>query len=232
MHLSVIIAAGGRGTRMKTGRSKQLMGLAGKPVLAHTIAIFDSHPAVREIVVAISSDDIKRCRSEVVGKFGFARVTAIVPGGKTRSRSVRNALHKINPGAEFVLIHDGARPLFPAGLLAMGLKELDDTCDGVVFGLPLTDTIKEVDGQRIVRHTQERSRMWAAQTPQVFRREVLETAYMAPDEVLDQATDDALLVEIAGGRIKMVKGSEENIKLTTPFDLVVAEEILKRRFDK
>ena len=226
MHLAVIIAAGGTGTRMRLGRSKQLAELAGRPVLAHTLAIFESHAGVREIVVAIDAADIGRCE-EVVEQYGFAKVSAVVTGAGSRGGSVKNALTAIGPAADTVAIHDGVRPLFPGELLAAGLGELgDESIDGVVFGVPAIDTIKEVDAAGVVRATPDRNRLWLAQTPQIFRRQVLERAYAQPPEVLAEATDDAQLVELAGGHVRMVMGSHRNIKLTTPTDMIVAAAVL------
>lgn len=229
MNLGVIIAAGGAGSRMQAGSSKQLLDLAGRPVLAHSVALFDSRTGVAAIVIAIEPDDIERCRTEVVEKYSFGRVTAVVAGGSNRAESVKAALEALDLAADTVLVHDGARPLFPAGLLENGLAELEKGPDGVVFGVPVVDTIKEVDAGGAVLSTPERGRLWAAQTPQIFRREALERAYRMPAAVLAQATDDAMLVEIAGGKVKMVMGSDENIKITTPVDLAVAAEILRRR---
>ncbi len=204
--------------------------LAGKPVLAHTLAIFAGLAAVSEIVIAITAEDAERCRTEIVEKFGFDKVTAVVPGGERRADSVKNALAAAAPGAEAIAIHDGARPLFPAELLDEGLAEVrKEGIDGVVFGVPVTDTIKEADNDGIITGTLRRSRLWSAQTPQIFTLPALAKAYNQPAAVLASATDDAQLVEQAGGRVKVIMGSAQNIKLTTPVDMVLAEEIIKRR---
>lgn len=228
MRLTAIIAAGGIGSRLKTGGSKQLLELAGQPVLARTAAIFEHHLAVNEIIIAIEPADIDRCRAEVVERFGLQKVTAIVPGGDSRARSVKNALESVSPDTDTVLIHDGARPLFPTELLADGLAALENA-DGVVFALPVTDTIKETAADNVITATPTRERLWAAQTPQIFHREILASAFAVSDEALSAATDDASLVERAGGRVKIVRGSEENIKITRPLDLLVAEAIIRRR---
>ncbi|MHB0866461.1 MAG: 2-C-methyl-D-erythritol 4-phosphate cytidylyltransferase [Thermoleophilia bacterium] len=230
MNLGVIIAAGGVGSRMGDGGSKQLMLLDGTPVLARTLAVFDTYPAVSEIVIAIASDDMEDCR-RMVSEHGFARVNAIEAGGECRGESVLNALGALSPAVDTVAVHDGARPLFTPGMLTEGLRELAaGDCDGIAFGLPVTDTVKEVGrDNRLVLATPERSRLWASQTPQIFNRPALEKAYRAPAAVLAGATDDASLVERFGGLVKMVPGSRENIKLTEPLDLLIAGEILKRR---
>jgi 2-C-methyl-D-erythritol 4-phosphate cytidylyltransferase len=230
MNLGVIIAAGGVGSRMSAGSSKQMLELAGMPVVARSVAIFQPLPAVAEMVIAIGEADILRCRVEVVDRHGFTKVTAVVAGGENRARSVRNALAALSPGVDTVAIHDGARPLFPPELLDTGLRELTADYDGVVFGVPVIDTVKEADpDSHLIISTPDRSRLWSAQTPQIFRRRIIEKAFEAPREIIDQATDDASLVERAGGRVKMVTGSRENIKITEPLDLLTAAEIFKRR---
>lgn len=230
MHLGVIIAAGGAGTRMNLEGSKQLMPLAGKPVVAHSAVLFNSHDAVSEIVIAIEPEDIGRCRAEVVERYGLDKVSQVVGGGERRAQSVAKALAALSPAIDTVLVHDGARPLFPIEILDRGLKQLEpDGCEGVVFGLPVTDTIKEVGSSMMIEGTPDRSRLWAAQTPQIFTRAALDKAYSLPPEVVAEATDDAFLVETTGGRVRMTMGGEDNIKITTRKDLAVAEEILRRR---
>lgn len=231
MHISVIIAAGGVGSRMGMGSSKQLMLLLDQPVVARTAAIFEAATAVEEIIIVIDPADVERCRSEVVERFALGKVQAVVPGGDNRATSVLNGMRELGSAIDTVLIHDGARPLLPPEILVSGILELEaGDCDGVVFGLPATDTLKEVAaGNSFVARTPDRSLLWMAQTPQIFSRDVLEKAYQASPEVLAISTDDSSLVELAGGRVKMVPGSAENIKITTPFDLAVAEEILRRR---
>ncbi|MCL4472782.1 MAG: 2-C-methyl-D-erythritol 4-phosphate cytidylyltransferase [Actinobacteria bacterium] len=231
MRLGAVIAAGGVGSRMGTGESKQLMMLSGRPVLAWSTAIFQNAPEVEEIVIVIDPADTRRCRAEVVEPFGLGKVGSIVPGGENRAASVLNGLKQLSSDIDTVLIHDGARPLFPTGLLSSGLRDLAiGDCDGVVFGLPLTDTVKEVGiGTRLITRTPDRSRLWAAQTPQIFKRIKLEKAYRVRPSVLAEATDDSSLVERIGGWMKITPGSPENIKITTPEDIVVAEEILRRR---
>lgn len=230
MRLSAIIAAGGIGERMGARGSKQLMSLAGRPVLWRAISIFQPLDTVDEIIVAIDPGDLERCRSDVIEAGGFDKVKAIVAGGETRSESVNNALVEVSPAADTVLVHDGARPLFPGELLNDALDLLDGgDVDGVIFGMPVTDTIKQAGDGDIVSATPDRSSLWAAQTPQVFARRIIEQAYAQPPEAIAAATDDSSLVEQLGGRIRMVRGSHENIKLTTPFDLRVAEAIITER---
>lgn len=234
MNLGVIIAAGGVGSRMGAGSSKQLMLLAGRPVVARSAAIFEAAPEVAEIVIVIDPEDVERCRAQVVEKYEMAKVMAVVAGGETRAGSVRNGLAQLSKGVDTVLVHDGARPLFPPELLGAGIAEYESCgCDGVVFGVPVTDTIKELDGEgSIIARTPDRSLLRAAQTPQIFSRAMIGKAYGQPADVIASATDDASLVELAGGRVCMAAGSPENIKITTPVDLALAEEIIRRRGNK
>lgn len=234
MNLGVIIAAGGVGSRMEAGSSKQLMLLAGRPVVARSTAIFEAAPEIGEIVIVIDPADVERCQHEVVDKYGLSKVSAVVEGGETRARSVQNGLEQLGRHIDTVLVHDGARPLFPPELLTVGINELETgSCDGVVFGIPVTDTIKELAGVGgLVARTPARDLLWAAQTPQIFSRATLEKAYAQLPDMLASATDDASLVELAGGRVRMAPGSPENIKITTPVDLALAEEILRRRGNK
>lgn len=219
---------------MEAGSSKQLMLLAGQPVVARSTAIFQAAPEVGEIVIVIDLADVERCRHDVVERYGLVKVSAIVAGGETRADSVQNGMAQLGPRIDTVLVHDGARPLFPPELLAAGIRELETAdCDGVVFGIPVTDTIKELAGEGgLVARTPDRTRLWAAQTPQIFNRATLKKAYAQPPDVLAAATDDASLVEQVGGRVRMAACSPENIKITTPVDLALAEEILRRRGNK
>ena len=150
-----------------------------------------------------------------------------VEGGARRSHSVRNALAAAGD-ADPVLVHDAARPLLTPRLVERCLDAIADA-DAVVAAARVVDTTKEADADGVVTHTLDRSRLWAVQTPQVFRRAVLEAALAQPDDVLAAATDDASLVEAAGGRVKVVEAPRENVKVTTPVDLRVAELLLGER---
>ena len=150
-----------------------------------------------------------------------------VAGGEARSQSVRNALAAAGD-ADVVVVHDAARPLLEPELVERCIAALDGGADAAIAAAPVTDTIKEAaDG--VVRRTLDRSVLWAVQTPQVFRRAALEDALAQPDEVLAAATDDASLVEAAGGRVRVVEAPRENLKVTTPVDLRVAELLLSER---
>jgi 2-C-methyl-D-erythritol 4-phosphate cytidylyltransferase len=152
-----------------------------------------------------------------------------VPGGATRSESVRAALAAAPPGD--VVVHDAARPLVTPEHVTAALAALADA-DCAVAAAPITDTVKEAGGDRLVTATLDRTRLWAIQTPQAFRREALERALAVPDEVLAQATDDAWLVERTGGTVRVVESSPANFKVTTPYDLEIAEHLLADRLPR
>ena len=219
MAVALVVAAG-RGERLGSGRPKALVELAGKPMVEWSVQALRSVGAVREIVVALPREALDAAP---------AGVTA-VPGGEVRSQSVRAALAAAGEG-DPVIVHDAARPLAATELFERALAELESSgADAVIAAAPVSDTIKEVgDDSRTVARTLDRSRLWAIQTPQVFRREVLERVLSsASDELLAAATDDAWLVERSGGVVRVVESSPANLKVTTIGDLHVAEMLLGR----
>jgi 2-C-methyl-D-erythritol 4-phosphate cytidylyltransferase len=217
MAVALIVAAG-RGERLGSGRPKALVLLSGRPMLAWSVDALRATPAVERIVVALPA--------EALGDAPAGTVP--VAGGAVRSESVRNALAAAGPG-DPVIVHDAARPLATSDLFGRALGELASSgADAVIAATPVTDTVKQVgsDGVTVTR-TLERSSLWAVQTPQVFRREVLERVLNdASEELLSEATDDAWLIERAGGTVRVVPAPPENIKVTTPTDLHVAELLL------
>ena len=220
MAVALIVAAG-RGERLGSDRPKALVTLAGRPMLEWSVDALRAVPEVEQIVVALPPET-----EYGAGPGGLLAVT----GGETRSHSVREALRAAPPG-DPVIVHDAARPLAPPELFARVLAELSRTgADAVIAAAPVSDTIKEVgaDGRTIFR-TLERERLWAVQTPQVFRRTALEHALSVPEAELRAATDDAWLVERTGGTIRLVASATSNLKVTTPVDLQVAELLLAER---
>jgi 2-C-methyl-D-erythritol 4-phosphate cytidylyltransferase len=217
MAVALIVAAG-RGERLGFGRPKALVTLAGRPMLEWSVAALRTLPAVVRIVVALPASELDQAPAG----------TEAVAGGAARSESVRAAL-RAAPGGDPVIVHDAARPLASPELFERALAELERSgADGVIAAVPVSDTIKEIgpDGATVAR-TLDRDRLWAVQTPQVFRRAALEQALMgASDEELAAATDDAWLVERAGGAVRVVLASTDNLKVTTATDLKVAELLL------
>jgi 2-C-methyl-D-erythritol 4-phosphate cytidylyltransferase len=221
MAVALIVAAG-RGERLGSDRPKALVPLAGQPMVQWSVDALRRVAAVERIVVALPPDSLD----------GAPAGTVAVAGGVVRSQSVREALRSAGAG-DPVIVHDAARPLARPELFERLLSELERSgADAVIAAAPVSDTIKEVDSDgRRVRRTLERSRLWAVQTPQVFRRDALERALSGVgDELLGQATDDAWLVERAGGSVEVVDAGGPNIKITTPVDLRLAELLLAERW--
>jgi len=215
MAVALLVAAG-RGERLGSSEPKALVALAGRPMLEWSVAALRAVPAVQDIVVALPPGAVAPA-----GTLG-------VPGGATRSESVRAALAEAS--GDPVIVHDAARPLAPSSLFARALRELEEHGgDAVVAAARVADTIKEADEDGTVRTTLERTTLWAVQTPQVFRRAALARALAQSDAVLAAATDDASLVERQGGRVRVLDSVTENFKVTTPLDLRLAEELLGER---
>ena len=220
MAVALVVAAG-RGERLGSDRPKALVSLAGKPMVQWSVDALRKVPGVERIVVALPTEALDAVPAGAVA----------APGGEARSESVLNALEASGEG-DPVIVHDAARPLAPPELFVDALVELERSgADAVIAATKVSDTIKELeaDGQAVLR-TLDRSRLWAVQTPQVFRRRVLERALReASAELLATATDDAWLVERLGGRVRVVDGGPQNIKVTTPTDLALAELLLAAR---
>lgn len=225
MKVYVLIPAAGLGRRMGASLNKQYLTLDDRPVLAHTLALFDGHPRVAGIYVISPRDEVSFCRREVVERYGFTKVLDLVAGGAERQDSVRNGLRAcVAEAGDIVLIHDGVRPLCPSACID-GAIDSASHIGACVVGVPAKDTIKEVE-DGLVRGTPERRRLWQAQTPQAFRygliRDVHERA-LAEGWI---GTDDASLVERLGLPVAMVTGDYRNIKITTPEDLLLARAFL------
>jgi 2-C-methyl-D-erythritol 4-phosphate cytidylyltransferase len=208
-----LLVAAGSGERLGASRPKAFVTLAGRPMLEWSVDALRA-AGLSEIVVALPPGE--------AAPDGCAGV----PGGRTRSESVRAALAAAGEGD--VVVHDAARPLVEPALFVRSLEALSGA-DCAVAAAPMTDTVKEAGPDHRVVATLDRSRLWAIQTPQAFRRSALERALDVSDDVLAQATDDAWLVERAGGSVRVVETSPANFKVTTPHDLRVAEMLLRER---
>ncbi|HEY3828620.1 MAG TPA: 2-C-methyl-D-erythritol 4-phosphate cytidylyltransferase [Solirubrobacteraceae bacterium] len=213
MAIALIVAAG-RGERLGADCPKALVELAGRPLLQWSVQALRAVPAIERIVVALPAGV-----EAPAGTLG-------VPGGAVRSESVGLALAAAGPG-DPVLVHDAARPLLTPALVTRVLAALG-AADGAIAAAAVTDTVKRAAADGHVRETLDRSELWAVQTPQVFRRAALERALEVSSEVLAAATDDAWLVERAGGSVVVVEAPRENLKITTTLDLALAELLLAR----
>ncbi len=223
-NITAIIPAGGRGQRMGADRPKQYLPLGGRPVLWHVLVRLEASPLVSDIVLVVRREDMDYCRSQLREGGGFGKIAAFVPGGAERSASVYQGLQETR--ADMVLVHDAVRPFISEGLLERVVAATREH-GAALPALPVAETIKEVAGGRVVG-TPRRERLWQAQTPQGFDRELLLRAYHAagPDAV---ATDDAALIERIGHTVCVVPGDADNRKLTTPEDLAWAEWRVRAR---
>ena len=229
MQATVLIPAAGTGRRMGGSVSKQYLELAGKPILAHTLALFENHPLIDNIYPIVPPNDISYCQQQIVDRYGFTKVRKLVAGGPTRQDSVRNGLTALAEGGldqpqRPILIHDGARPLFDSKRLSMLIDIVCQT-GACTIGVPVKDTIKNVENDKIT-DSPDRSRLWQAQTPQGFQYQLIKEAFdqAAADGFI--ATDDASLLERLGHPVQMLKGDYRNIKVTTPEDILITVALL------
>lgn len=222
-----LIPAAGRGIRMGLEIGKPYAPLAGRPVLAHTLDAFDRCPLVDGYVLVVDPERQEYCQKHVVEAFGYHRVWQIIPGGATRQESVYRGLQAMGDEADIVVVHDGVRPFIDAAVIEESIT-LCRTRAAVLVAVPVKETIKVVqDG--VVVTTPDRATLWLAQTPQTFSYPLIWKAHEQARMEGYRGTDDAVLVERLGQPVMVLQGSYENIKLTTPEDLVVAEQILRRR---
>lgn len=236
---TAIVLAAGSGKRMRSGTAKQFMTLGGRPLLWHCLQAVEQSDIIKDCILVTGEKDIPYVRQEIVERYGFRKISAVIAGGGERYESVRNALRAMADGSisqqgrdGYVFIHDGARPFLTEEILESTYRVVlrHRAC---VAAVPVKDTIKIADGEGFVVQTPDRSRLWAVQTPQVFETALVMEAYeklfarLEQGEIL-QVTDDAMVVEeMCGIPVKLVEASYENIKITTPEDLRVAESFLK-----
>lgn len=225
-YVSVIVAAAGMSNRMGSKINKQFIDIDNKPVLAHTLKKFEESSYVDEIILISKEEEVEYCRKEIVKKYGFKKIKKIIKGGKERQDSIYNGILALNERCDIVLTHDGARPF-------VRKENIEDGIEGVlehgacVIGVPVKDTIKVIDEEENIHHTPKRSMLWAAQTPQCFWRSLLQKGYEYAIGEGIVGTDDSSLVEKAGYNVRMIRGNYDNIKITTPEDLIIAESLLE-----
>lgn len=226
--VTALIPAAGIGKRMGKGIAKQFLPLGGKPLLAHTLLVFQQAPEIDEIIPILSPEDREHGLHDVIEAYRITKVRTIVAGGRERQDSVSNGIGKLDKDVEIVLIHDGVRPFVTAEMIRECVRlAWEGQC--VTVGVPVKDTIKEVDEHGIVQRTLDRSMLWSIQTPQAFPSALLKKAHQDARSGKHRGTDDAALVERAGYPVRVIRGAYENIKITTPEDLLLAEEILNSR---
>ncbi|MBW2183951.1 MAG: 2-C-methyl-D-erythritol 4-phosphate cytidylyltransferase [Deltaproteobacteria bacterium] len=210
MKVIALIPAAGSGSRMSAKEKKPYLSLGDKPILAHTLSEFEQCSLINEVILIVSKDAIDYCKTSIVEAFKVKKVNKVIAGGPRRQDSVWEGLKILKDDCKLVMVHDRA----------------------TVAAVPVKDTIKIVSKQAEVVETIDRSRVWAVQTPQTFTHNVLKMAYEKAFEEGFYGTDDASLVERLGIKVKIIPGSYDNIKITTPGDLVLGDAVLKRRASK
>ncbi|MBU8787925.1 MULTISPECIES: 2-C-methyl-D-erythritol 4-phosphate cytidylyltransferase [Bacillus] len=223
MNYEVVIPAAGQGKRMNAGKNKLFIEAKGLPVIIHTLKVFEDHDACKRIILVINEREFGEF-DNLLKKHHFKTPIEIVPGGKERQQSVFQGV-KVAGNEEIVLVHDGARPFIKREHIEQLVMKAKQTGAAIV-AVPVKDTIKRVQDEEVAG-TIERSSLWAAQTPQAFRLSILMNAHTEAEAKGFLGTDDASLVEEAGGKVAIIHGDYQNIKLTTPDDLLVAEAILE-----
>lgn len=225
---TAIVLAAGQGKRMGTKVQKQYLEIDGKPVLYYSLYTFEQSKIIDEIILVVGEKQLEYCQDEIVSKYGISKVKKIVQGGAERYHSVWNGLQEVDDEG-YVFIHDGARPFVDEEILSRVYNDVQ-TCKSCVVGMPVKDTIKLADKEGFVDETPERSLVWMIQTPQVFETGLVKKAYaLLMEQENPQVTDDAMVVEqMLGHKVKLTLGSYENIKITTPEDLDIAEIFVKK----
>ena len=226
MKTAAIVLAAGKGSRMKADCPKQYLLLKEKPILYYSLKAFEES-CIDEVVLVVGKGEIEYCWKEIVEKYQFKKVTVITEGGKERYHSVYEGLKQMK-NVDYVFIHDGARPFVTSQLIAKLLEEVKKY-KACVAGMPVKDTIKLVDDRQFVTGTPDRRYVWLVQTPQVFDYNLVCGAYkMLMEGEQNGITDDAMVVEqMTGHPVKLIEADYQNIKITTPEDIMIGENFLK-----
>lgn len=225
---AAVVLAAGAGRRMQADVKKQFLLLKGKPLIYYPLKAFQES-FVEEIVLVVPKEDMLYCKEEIVDKYHFSKVRCLAEGGKERYHSVASGLSRLSE-CDYVFIHDGARPFVTAEILERAYRCVRE-CGACVVGMPVKDTIKIADREGMIAETPDRNLVWMIQTPQVFSYHLIKEAYenlLGQESALREKgihiTDDAMAVEMLMDHpVKLVEGSYQNIKITTPEDLLVAE---------
>jgi 2-C-methyl-D-erythritol 4-phosphate cytidylyltransferase len=228
MKAIALIPAAGSGMRMGSTIKKPYLLLANRPMLYHTLAALDRAPSVGRIIIAVAPGEEACCETEVVRKFPFKKNMTIIAGGEVRQESVRRLLEQVPQDAALVLIHDGARPLITVDLIERALAETKKW-QATVAAVPVKDTIQATDEAGFIQQTLPREQLWSIQTPQTFELQLIREAHQKAIKDGFIGTDEGSLVTRLGRPVKIIMGAYDNIKVTTPEDLIFAEALLKRR---
>lgn len=223
-----VIVAGGVGRRMGRNVPKQYLLLAGRPILARTLEVFEKTPAIDGVVVVVPRGHVAATRADIVKKYGFAKVRTVCQGGDRRQDSVLCGLRAIKEPCDVVAIHDGVRPFVTADQISRSVH-VARHFGAALVAAPVTSTIKKIADDGFVIDTPERRKLMAAQTPQTFRYDLILAAFEEAAREDFRATDDSQLAERLGVMVVVVQGDADNIKITNPVDLELAEVIWRRR---
>ena len=226
MKVSAIIPAAGQGTRMQAKVAKQYLLLNRKPVLDHTLRTFASCELIDSIILVVPASDVEGMRSQYLQAGG--KVDQVIAGGEKRQDSVNNGFNALATDTEIVLVHDGVRPFVSSEIIANAIATAAKQ-GAVITAIPVSDTLKKVDSEHQVTRTVDREGLWRVQTPQAFQYNLLKRAFAKAYENSFYGTDEASLVEHMGGIVSVIPGSELNIKITRPEDLILAQGILSSR---
>jgi 2-C-methyl-D-erythritol 4-phosphate cytidylyltransferase len=211
--VTAIIVAGGKGKRMGQALNKQFIKIGGKEILARTIEVFQNLYEINEIIVVCAEGEIEYCKENIINKYGFSKVVKIVAGGMERQDSVRNGLINCNTKTNIVVIHDGARPFVTSNIIKESIKWARE-CGACTAAVPVNDTIKRVDEYMYSIDTPSREGLYAVQTPQAFRYDLILEGHNRAKDMDIFATDDTMLIEHMGIKVKIIDGSNTNIKIT------------------
>ena len=224
---TAIVLAAGQGKRMRSKIQKQFLEIGGKPILYYSMECFQKSPLIQDIILVTGEDMISYCQSEIVEKYGFTKVCKVTAGGKERYDSVYAGLLCCQD-TDYVYIHDGARPFVTEEMIQRGYEAVKRT-NACVMGMPSKDTVKLADPSGYIKETPDRKIVWNIQTPQIFSYDLIRGAYESiRKKDMSNVTDDAMVVEQeTGTKILLVEGAYQNIKITTPEDLAVAEAFLR-----
>lgn len=222
MKVSAIIPAAGMGIRMGSDIPKQFLLLDGKPILHHTLSALDQCSIVDEIVLVVSAQEMGKSQPPI--QDSYPKVTKVIAGGRERQDSVYNGLHSLGSETDIVVVHDGVRPFVSADIIRETVEAARDF-GAAITAIPVSDTIKKVNEEGLVERTIDRSGLWRIQTPQTFQASLLEEAFKRAQADNFYGTDEGALVEYLGREVKVVLGSEFNIKITRSEDLVLGEKI-------
>ena len=224
---TAIVLAAGQGKRMHSKIQKQFLKIQGYTVLYYSLRCFQESPLIQDIILVTGEDALSYCKEEIVKKYGFTKVSNVIAGGKERYDSVYAGLCACKD-CRYVLIHDGARPFITEEIIERGLEKVKET-GACVVGMPSKDTIKLSDAEGYVKETPDRKCVWTIQTPQIFSYALIREAHDSiRKKDMSKITDDAMVIEHETGvKVALAEGSYQNIKITTPEDLYIAEAFLR-----